>query len=82
MSEYDLTFKRFDNGRRNIYYNYNQQTQLKKFIDLITQFIKQIQTKGLKFNKSAAYSRFGNRLAEGITIGCKSISAIVPATTL
>jgi hypothetical protein len=27
----------------------------------------------------AANSRFGNRLEDGITIGCKSISAVVPA---
>lgn len=27
-----------------MYYNYNQQTQLKKLIDLITQFIKQMDT--------------------------------------
>lgn len=24
-------------------------------------------------------SRFGNRLAEGITIGCSSLSALIPA---
>jgi hypothetical protein len=42
VSEYDLTFKKFDNGRRNMYYHYNQQTQLKKFIELITQFLDNI----------------------------------------
>jgi len=30
-------------------------------------------------NKAAAYSRFGNRLDEGITISYKSVSAAVPA---
>jgi hypothetical protein len=44
VSEYDLTFKKFDNGRKNMYYNYNQQTQLKKLIEQITQFIKQLDT--------------------------------------
>lgn len=44
VSEYDLTFKKFDNGRINMYYHYNQQTQLKKFIDLITQFLNHIDT--------------------------------------
>ena len=29
--------------------------------------------------QTAAYIRFGNRLAEGITIGCSSLSATVPA---
>jgi hypothetical protein len=28
---------------------------------------------------TAAYIRFGNRLAEGITMSCKSLSAAVPA---
>jgi hypothetical protein len=41
VSDYDLTFQRFDNGRRNMYYNYNQQTKLKKLIDLITLLLKQ-----------------------------------------
>lgn len=44
VSDYDLTFKKFDNGRKNMYYNYNQHTQLKKLIDLLTQFTKQIDT--------------------------------------
>jgi len=44
VSDYDLTFKKFDNGRKNMYYNYNQQTQLKKLTDQITQLIKQLDT--------------------------------------
>jgi len=32
-----------------------------------------------RLNRNAAYIRFGNRLAEGITIGCSSLSATVPA---
>jgi hypothetical protein len=44
VSDYDLTFKKFDNGRKNIYYNYNQQTQLKKLIGQITQLVKQLDT--------------------------------------
>ena len=35
VSEYDLNFEKFDNGRKNIYYNYNQSTKLKRLIDLI-----------------------------------------------
>jgi hypothetical protein len=30
-------------------------------------------------NKAAAYSRFGNRLADGRPISYKSLSAVVPA---
>jgi hypothetical protein len=44
VSEYDLTFKKFDNGRKNMYYNYNQQTQLKKLIEQITYLIKELDT--------------------------------------
>jgi len=29
--------------------------------------------------RAADNKRFGNRLAEGITIGCSSLSAVVPA---
>jgi hypothetical protein len=35
VNDYDLTYKLFDNGRKNIYYNSNQQTQLKKLIDML-----------------------------------------------
>lgn len=48
VSEYDLTLKKFDNGRKNIYYNYNQQTQLKILIDQTIDLIKQLD-KGKKF---------------------------------
>ena len=44
VSDYNLTFKTFDNGRKNMYYNYNKHTQLKKLIDFLTQFAKQIDT--------------------------------------
>ena len=30
-------------------------------------------------SRTADNKRFGNRLAEGITIGCSSLSAVVPA---
>jgi hypothetical protein len=36
---YDLDFKTFDNGKKNIYYNYNQRTRLKALIDLTTSLI-------------------------------------------
>ena len=44
VSDYDLRFKSFDNGRKNMYYNYNQQTQLKRLIEKIEQLIKQLDT--------------------------------------
>lgn len=44
VRDYDLTFKTFDNGRKNMYYNYNQHTQLRKLINLLKQFTKQIDT--------------------------------------
>ncbi|MDB5279252.1 MAG: hypothetical protein JWR61_4207 [Ferruginibacter sp.] len=43
-SDFDLSFKEFDNGRKNMYFNYNSQTQLKKLIEQITQFVKQLHT--------------------------------------
>jgi hypothetical protein len=33
----------------------------------------------IETNRYAAYKRLGDRLAEGITIGCSSLSAIVAA---
>jgi hypothetical protein len=35
VSFYDLTFEKFDNGKRNIYYTHNQRTKLKKLVDLL-----------------------------------------------
>jgi len=37
ISDYDLTTIKFDNGKCNIYYSQNQQTKLKKLIDLFKQ---------------------------------------------
>ncbi len=48
VSDFDLTFIKFDNGRKNMYYNYNQQAKLKKLIDLMVNLIKQLET-GNKF---------------------------------
>ena len=39
---YDLDFKFFDNGRKNIYYVYNQKTKFKLLIDKTTTLIKEI----------------------------------------
>jgi len=36
---YNLDFVKFDNGHKNIYYNYNQHTLFKKLIDKTTQLI-------------------------------------------
>lgn len=44
---YDLDFKLFDNGRKNIYYNYNQKTKFKLLIDLTTQLIKQNEAENI-----------------------------------
>ena len=35
VSYFSLTFEKFDNGKRNIYYTYNQRTKLKKLVDLL-----------------------------------------------
>lgn len=40
VSVYDLDFKTFDNGKKNMYYNYNQNTKLKSLIDQITALIQ------------------------------------------
>ncbi|KAA9035542.1 hypothetical protein FW778_21535 [Ginsengibacter hankyongi] len=40
VSDYDLNFIRFDNGKKNIYYNYNRQTKLKSLIDKIDELLK------------------------------------------
>jgi hypothetical protein len=40
---YDLDFKVFDNGKKNIYYNYNQKTKLKALIDLTTALIRDLE---------------------------------------
>jgi hypothetical protein len=44
VSDYDLTFTTFDNGKKNIYLDYNQSTQTKKLIDQTTELIKQLNT--------------------------------------
>jgi hypothetical protein len=44
VSDYDLRYKSFDNGRKNMYYTYNQKTQLKELIEKIDQLIKQLDT--------------------------------------
>ena len=42
VSDYNLTFEKFDNGRKNIYYNYNQKTKLKKLVEDMAQLVQQI----------------------------------------
>ena len=39
---YYLEFTKFDNGRKNIYYNYNQRTKLKTLIDKTSDLLKQL----------------------------------------
>ena len=41
---YDLEFKMFDDGKQNIYYDYNQMTKLKVLIDQTVKFIKHLET--------------------------------------
>ena len=38
---YNLSFEKFENGKRSIYYNYNQRTKLKGVIDIISVLLKQ-----------------------------------------
>lgn len=40
VSDYDLNFKTFGNGRKNMYYDHNHQTELKKIIEQITGLLK------------------------------------------
>lgn len=46
VSDFNLTFKNFDDGKKNEYYIYNQSTKLKDLIEQLTQLIKQLNTKG------------------------------------
>jgi len=41
---YDLDFKVFENGKKNIYYAYNQKTKFKALIDLTLSLIKQLES--------------------------------------
>ena len=40
---YDLDFEKFDNGRKNIYYAYNQRTKFKALIDQTTSLINELK---------------------------------------
>jgi len=39
VSDFNLTFKEFDNGKKNLYYDFNQNTKLKALTDQITELI-------------------------------------------
>jgi hypothetical protein len=39
---YDLEFQKFDNGKKNIYFNHNQNTKLKNLLDRLTTFIEDL----------------------------------------
>ena len=41
---YDLTFAKFDNGKRNIYYSVNQRTKLKALIDEFSKLVELLDT--------------------------------------
>jgi len=47
---YDLAFEKFDDGKRNVYYDYNQKTKLKTLIDLTVLLIDELKTKN-KFER-------------------------------
>jgi hypothetical protein len=40
ISEYELEFKSFESGQKNIYYSINQKTKLKKLVDVTSTLIK------------------------------------------
>jgi hypothetical protein len=42
VSEYYLAFRKFENGRKNMYYNYNQRTQLKELIEQIKKLVEKL----------------------------------------
>lgn len=42
VSYYDLNFKKFENGKTNIYYKYNQNTKLKQLVDQLTELTKRL----------------------------------------
>ena len=44
VSDYSLTFKYFDDGKKNMYYNYNQSTKLKILISQITSLVEKLNT--------------------------------------
>jgi len=39
IDNFDLNYVKFDNGKKNIYYSYNQRTKQKKLIDIISKLI-------------------------------------------
>ena len=42
VSDFDLTFATFDNGRKNMYYSYNQKTKLKVLIGQLTKLVDEL----------------------------------------
>lgn len=46
VDNYDLTFKTFDDGRENIYYEKNKKTKTNQLIKLTTNLIKQLEEEG------------------------------------
>jgi hypothetical protein len=42
VSYYDLNFEKFDNGKTNIYYKYNQHTKLKQLVNQLTELTKKL----------------------------------------
>ncbi|HTM92048.1 MAG TPA: hypothetical protein VL095_06505 [Flavisolibacter sp.] len=43
VSYYDLNFEKFENGKTNIYYKYNQNTKLKQLIDQLTELTNELR---------------------------------------
>lgn len=44
VDAYNIGFKKFDDGHKNIYYNYNEKTKLQYLITLTLKLIKQLET--------------------------------------
>lgn len=45
VDTYDLEFEKFDDGKKNVYYDYNQKTKLKTLIDLTVSLIDALKTR-------------------------------------
>ena len=44
IDNFDLDYVKFDNGKKNIYYGYNQQTKQKKLIDITSKLIDSLKS--------------------------------------
>ena len=47
IDNFDLDYVKFDNGKKNIYYSYNQRTKQKKLIDIVSKVLDRVK----RYNK-------------------------------